>query len=110
MRLEPGTGSVSLSSTHFAPRGARVPVSLRTGTGSADLKMKLPSGTAVSLTASAWFGSVSHNLQGFLVNQQSSTGSNLVATAGDIDTAATSFVMQLSTGTGSVNVNSQFLG
>lgn len=109
VRLETGTGSVSLSSNHFAPNGARVPVSLKTGTGSVDLKMKLPNGTAVSLSASAGFGSVSHNLQGFLVNQESSTGSNLVATAGDVNTASSSFVVQLSTGTGSVSVTSRFL-
>jgi hypothetical protein len=110
VRLETGTGSVSLFSNHFSPNGARVPVSLTTGTGSVSLKMMLPSGTAVSLTASAGFGSVSHDLNGFLVNQQSSTGSNLVATAGDMNTAAASFVIQMSTGTGSVSVSSQFLG
>jgi hypothetical protein len=110
VRLETGTGSVSVSSNHLAPSGRRVPMSLTTGTGSVSLKMKLPSGTAVSLTASAGFGSVSHNLPGFLVNQQSSTGSSLVAAAGDVNTAESSFVMQLSTGTGSVSVDSQFLG
>ncbi len=110
IRLQTGTGSVSLTSSHLAPSGARVPMSLSTGTGTVDLRMKLPNGTAVSLTASAGFGSVSHNLQGFLVSQESSTGSNLVAKAGDINSAQNSFVIDLSTGTGSVTVNSQFLG
>jgi hypothetical protein len=109
IRFEAGTGSVSLSSNHLAPSGARVPISLKTGTGAVDLNMKLTGGTAVSLTASAGLGSVNHNLQGFLVSTQSSR-SNLEATAGDISGAATSFVIQLSTGTGSVTVDSQFLG
>lgn len=110
IRFQAGTGSVNLNSNHLAPNGARVPVTLSAGTGSVNLKMKLTSGTAVSLTASAGFGSVSHNLQGFVVNQQSSAGSKLEASAGDINTAAASFVVHLTTGTGSVSANSQFLG
>jgi hypothetical protein len=107
--LQAGTGSVNLHSNHLAPTGARVPITLKTGTGSVDLEMKLASKTAVSLEASAGLGNVNHNLQGFSISSQSSR-SDLVATAGDINNAATSFVVQLSTGTGSVTVNSQFLG
>ena len=106
--IEAGTGSVNLQSSHLAPSGARLPITLSTGTGSVDLKMKLTSGTAVSIDASAGLGGVSHNLSGFTVAAQSSK-SHLVATAGDVDTAANSFVVQASTGTGSVTLNAQFL-
>jgi hypothetical protein len=108
IHLQAGTGSVKLYSSHLAPSGPRLPITLSTGTGSVSLDMKLVSGTAVSMDASAGLGGVSHNLEGFSVAAQSSK-SHLVATAGDVNTAATSFVVQASTGTGSVTVDAQFL-
>jgi len=107
--VQAGTGSVTLYSSHFAPSGARLPITLRTGTGSVNLSMKLTNGTAVSIDASASLGGVSHNLQGFTVSPESNR-SSLQATAGDINTAATSFVVQATAGTGSVNIDAQFLG
>jgi len=107
--IQAGTGSADLFSSHLAARGAGLPITIMTGTGSVDLEMKLVGGTAVSIDASAGLGSVSHNLQGFVVSSQSSRA-HLVATAGDVDTAPTSFVVQASTGTGSVTVDAQFLG
>lgn len=107
--FQAGTGSVVLHSSHLAPSGARVPITLKTGTGSIDLDVKLATGTAVSVDASASLSGVSHNLQGFTVTPQS-TRSNLQASAGDVNTAPASFVVQASAGTGSVTVDAQFLG
>jgi hypothetical protein len=107
--LQAGTGNVHLSSGRLSPNGPRVPISLMTGTGNVDIDMKLASGTALSIDASAGLGGVSNNLQGFTVSSQSSR-SHLLATAGDVNTASASFVVQASTGTGSVTVDAQFLG
>jgi len=107
--LHAGTGSVSLHSSYLAPNGPRVPITLKAGTGSVDLDVKLANGTAVSIDASAPLGGVSHSLQGFTVSPQSSR-SNLQATAGDVNTAAKSFVVEASAGTGSVAIDAQFLG
>jgi hypothetical protein len=104
-----GTGSVTLYSSHLAPSGARLPITLKTGTGSVDLSMKLANGTAVSIDASAPLGGVTHDLQGFAVSSQSSR-SSLQATAGDLDTAASSFVVQVTAGTGSVTIDASFSG
>jgi hypothetical protein len=106
--VQAGTGSVDLFSGHLAPTGARAPITLSAGTGSVRLEMKLASGTAASIDASAGLGGVSDNLQGFSISPQSSK-SHLLATAGDVETAPTSFVVQASTGTGSVTVDAQFL-
>ncbi|MDA4118217.1 MAG: hypothetical protein OK455_07725 [Thaumarchaeota archaeon] len=107
--LQVGTGSIRLTSNDLAPSGQRVPITLATGTGSVNFKVKLPSGTAVSVDASVGLGSVYQNLQGFSISPQSST-SRLIATAGDTDEAARSFVIQASTGLGSVALDSEFLG
>ncbi len=109
IRLETGTGSIELDSSSLAPNGPRVPITLQAGTGGVTLRVMLASGTAASIEATAGLGGVSHNLVGFSVSPQS-TGSNLVATAGDPSVAATSFVIRLSTGTGSVTADAQVLG
>ncbi len=107
--LQAGTGSISLYSNHLTPNGARIPVKLQAGTGSVNLDVKIVKGTAVLLEASAGLGNVNQNLQGFTVSSQS-TRSNLVAQAADVSAAGGSFIVQASTGAGSVTVNAQFTG
>ncbi len=107
--LQEGTGSITLSSSHLAPSGQRVPITLSTGTGSINFKVNFPTGTAASVDASSGMGSVNHNLQGFSVSPESST-SKLIATAGDVNAVGKSFVIQASTGLGSVTLESQFVG
>jgi hypothetical protein len=58
----------------------------------------------VLLEASAGLGTVNQNLQGFAVSAQS-TKSNLVAQAGEVSAAGGSFIVQASTGDGSVMVD-----
>lgn len=105
--LQTGTGSVSLSSEHLSPKGQGVPISLETGTGSVTLNVKLAAGVGVTLDASTAVGSVSHNLPGFTVSPDSSRTS-LSATAGATG-AASSFRMHLTSGTGGVTADAQFL-
>ena len=109
MRLQTGTGSVDLRSKHLAANGPMVPITLSAGTGSVGFYAALAGGTAVSLEATAGLGGVNHNLQGFSVSTQSSR-SSLIATAGDVSAAATSFVVRLQTGIGSATANAQFSG
>jgi hypothetical protein len=109
VELLAGTGSVNLESNHFAPNGTRIPVKLHAGIGSANLDVRLANGTAVLLEASAGFGSVNQDLQGFTASPQS-TRSNFVAQSGEVSAAGPSFIVQASTGTGSVTVKAQFLG
>lgn len=107
--LQTGTGNANLFSNHLAASGPSVPIVIRTGTGSVDFDVKLVNGTAVSIDASTGLGGVNHNLQGFSVSSQSSR-SSLTANAGDVSTAATSFLVQATAGTGSVTLNAKFLG
>lgn len=107
--LQTGTGSVELRSSHLASNGAMVPITLSTGTGGATLDVSLAGGTAVSLEATAGLGGVNHNLQGFTVSPES-TRSSLFATAGEPGSAPSSFVVRISTGTGSVTADARFLG
>jgi len=107
--LQAGTGSVDLNSNYLAADGPKVPITLKTGTGSISVDMRLLNGTAASIDASSPLGGVSHNLQGFSVSSLSSR-SSLQASAGDVNTAAASFVVQASTGTGSISVDARFLG
>jgi hypothetical protein len=107
--LQTGTGGVTLQSSDLAPDGQRVPIDLSSGTGTVDLDVKLAAGTAVSLNATTGLGSVSHDLRGFTLSPGSSK-SNLEGTAGDVETASTSFIIRVSTGTGLVTTDAQFLG
>jgi hypothetical protein len=109
VELLAGAGSVNLESNHFAPNGTRIPVKLNVGTGSANLDVRFAKGTAVLLEASAGFGSVNQNLQGFIATPQS-TRSNFVAQSGEVSAAGPSFIVQASTGTGSVTLRAQFSG
>jgi hypothetical protein len=105
--MNTGTGSVDFTSNYLGPSGAKVPITLSTGTGSVTFKANIPTSTAVSLNASTGLGSITHNLSGFTVSQSSSN--KLVASAGDTSTAADSFLISVSTGTGSVEVTAQFV-
>jgi hypothetical protein len=103
--LSTGTGSLDFESSNFNPAGPKVPVTASTGTGSLTFKATIPSAAAVSLNASTGFGSISQSLAGFTVSR--STSGLLQAYSGNINTAAASFLISLSTGTGSASITIQ---
>ena len=101
--LNGGTGSINLQSDYLSPSGRQVPISISTGTGSLNCNVNVPNNVAVDLSASNGFGSISKNLQGFTISE--STNNQLKASLGDTTSASRSFVMDLSVGTGSLNIN-----
>jgi DUF4097 and DUF4098 domain-containing protein YvlB len=100
--LRTATGGVHLKSDNLIPIGVGTPLTVSTGTGSIDLDIRITGNTAVTLTATAGLGGVEHDLPGFTVNQ--SARNHIDATAGDLTEADVSFGIQISTGTGSVNI------
>jgi len=83
-----------------------VPITLSTGTGSAAFSVNIPQRVGVTIKASAGFGSISHNLNGYTISQ--STNSQLSASAENLN-ASRSFIIQISTGTGSTTVDSSIV-
>jgi hypothetical protein len=102
IRLETSTGSVDLSTQKTIPSGRLVPVTLSTSTGSVSLNMGLPNGVAASLKASTGTGSLTRDLTGFSISQD--TRGSLQAVAGDPGGASQSFAITASAGTGSVDL------
>lgn len=100
--LNAGTGSINFEANYLQPLEQKVPLRLSTGTGSLNFRANIPSATAVSLNASTGFGSLSDTLPGFTVNHTSEN--RLSATNGNVNSASKSFLISLSTGTGSLNV------
>ncbi len=98
-----GSADVELSGVRPAPQlSAPVPINVDGGTGSITFSGGFTSEWAVSLSASSGLGSVSQSLQGFTIDQQ--TSSTLKATAGDPGTTQ-SFAVTLKVGTGSVSID-----
>lgn len=102
--LSTGTGSLDFESNSFNPAGPKVPVTASTGTGSLTFKATIPSSVGVSINASTGFGSISHSLSGFTLTQ--STSGMLKAYSGNVS-AGDSFLVSLSTGTGSASITIQ---
>jgi hypothetical protein len=104
--LSTGAGSAVLKSSYLGPSGSKIPISISTGAGCVTLDVNVPSNASVSLDASTGIGSISHSLSpGFTISQSSST--NFVATEGNVNSASSSFVVSLSTGTGSISIKAQ---
>lgn len=103
IHLQTGTGSINLRSDYLSPSSTRIPISVSTGTGSTNLDLKIPNTVAVGINASNGVGSLSHNLQGFTISQSSSN--RLEATSGNISNATRSFLIGVSSGTGSISLN-----
>ena len=106
LKLQAATGRVSLVSHSLGAAGPSVPISVSTSTGSVSISLTVASQDAVSISASATLGSVSHNLRGFTITQ--ATGNSLAATAGNIQTASQSFVITATASLGSVDLSIGF--
>ncbi len=106
LNLHADTGSVSLVSHSLGAAGPSVPISVSASTGSVSLSLSIASQDAVSVSANAALGSVSQNLRGFTITQ--STGNSLAATAGNVQTAAQSFVITATASLGSVDLSIGF--
>lgn len=107
LELRADTGSVNLVSHTLGAAGPSVPVTLTTSTGSISVSLNLESQDAASLTAATSLGSISHNLRGFTIDQSSKT--NLLATAGNVQTSPRSFDITATASLGSVNLNVGFV-
>ncbi len=106
MALHASTGSVSLVSNRLGAAGQRVPLEVSTSTGSVSARVSFESGDAVSVTATTSLGSVSHSLTGFTTTQDTQT--QFAATAGNVNTASSSFIVSASASLGSVSLNLGF--
>ena len=100
--LNAGTGSISLQAGNLSAAARDIPLDVSAGLGSVSLDVAVPHQVAVSLSASTSLGSISNGLRGFTVSQASAN--KLVATAGDVGTSSESFLVTVSTGTGSENL------
>jgi len=99
LSLHTSTGSIDLESNHLGTNARMAPVTLSTNLGSITAGLNIPSGVAVSVSASTDVGSISHQLTGFSVSQDTST--SLKATSGEPNTAPSSFVITSTTNLGS---------
>lgn len=106
LELRADTGSVSLVSHSLGAAGRSVPVSISTSTGSVSVSLTIASQDAVSVSASTTLGSVSQNLRGFTITDNSRT--SLAATSGNVQTAPQSFVITASATLGSVDLSVGF--
>lgn len=100
--LNTGTGSISLQSDNLSAAARDVPLDVSAGLGSINLNVAIPHQVATSLSASAGLGSITNGLQDFTISQVSSN--KLVASAGEVGTSNQSFLVTISTGTGSENL------
>lgn len=107
LTLQTDTGSVSLVSHALAAAGPSVPISVSTSTGSVSVSLGIASQDAVSVSASAVLGSVSHDLRGFTITQ--ATGGSLAATSGNVQTAPQSFIITATASLGSVDLSIGFV-
>ncbi|HKT21483.1 MAG TPA: hypothetical protein VJR06_02500 [Nitrososphaerales archaeon] len=107
LELQADTGSVNLVSHVLGAARASVPVTLTTSTGSISVSLDIASQNAVSLTATTSLGSVGHSLSGFTINQ--STNTNLVASAGNVQTAPKSFDITAVASLGSIDLDIGFV-
>ena len=105
LRLQGGTGSVNFNSNYLSTGGVHVPITLSTGTGSVNFHAMIPNNVGVYLSASNGFGSISRNLQGFTMSQSS----NGQLTASADESSVASFEVNLSVGTGSMNVDASIV-
>jgi hypothetical protein len=106
--LHTTTGSINLVSDHLGTSGHKTPVSLTTSFGSLNVRLNITANIAVSLKATTGLGSISHDpLVGFLVTTDKSN--DLVASAGNLDTAPRSFLISTSTDLGSQNLKIKIL-
>jgi membrane protein implicated in regulation of membrane protease activity len=101
--LRTEAGSISLQSDDFETTGHNVPVTLWTSLGSVSVSLDIPNSVAASLTATTGLGSISHQLTGFSVSQN--TPSYLAAATGNIATSPYSFVISSSTSLGSQSIS-----
>jgi hypothetical protein len=101
--LRTQTGSINLESTYFGTTFHRVPVTLATSLGSVNVALHVPSDVAVSVTASTGLGSLSHDLRGFSISEE--TKSSLVASAGDVNASPYSLIITSSTSLGSQSIS-----
>lgn len=103
LSLHANTGSVNLRSTYLVAAGRGVPIQVSANTGSVSLNLKIPSTNAMAVNATTSFGSITHELPGFVVTE--STNTVLVATTENILTANSSFALTASANTGSVSIH-----
>ena len=106
LRFQADTGSVSLVSHSLGAAGRSVPLVISTTTGSVSVSLNIASQDAVSVSAGTTLGSVSQNLRGFTITENSRT--NLAATYGNMQTAASSFAISASATLGSVDLSIGF--
>jgi hypothetical protein len=108
LSMTTSTGSVSLTSSSLSTQSRLVPVTLSTSFGSVSARMTIARNVAVSLSATASTGSISHNLAGFVVTQDSRAV--LSATAGDVSASTRSLSISATAQTGSIDLNIQTTG
>jgi hypothetical protein len=108
--LHTTTGSISLVSDHLGTTGHKTPVSLSTSLGSLNVRLNIAANVAVSLKATTGLGNINHDLTPTTTFSITTDKSNdLVASAGNLETAPHSFLVSTSTNLGSQDLTIKVL-
>lgn len=105
--LKTGTGSINFVSNYLDASTSAVPIYINSGAGSANVNMKITNDAAVQIDATSGLGSLTQHLTGFTVSTNSNN--HLVASSGNIETAARSFLVTVSVGTGATDISVQLI-